>query len=168
MTTILQSLPFGPDVAEFVAGSRVIATKPFQIVCWASVTLSLSDRPSSKRFPILIDTGHSGSFCLHDGQLRDWAGVEPSQLPLLRQRKINGIACDVRDAVLWLYPNVRGQRKIDSAREIVRVELSDGIEVLPARINFPRIPLLGLKTIAHNHLRLIVNGDAGHVSLGHR
>ena len=167
MTAILQGLPFGPSAADFIADNQVIKIKPYQIVCWASLTNRIHPRlpTGSKRFPVLIDTGHSGSFCLHERQLREWAGIESAKLHLITQRRVNGIRSDVREAVLWIHANALGSSKLDSTRSAVRIELPEGIEIAPASIGYPRLPLLGLRTIASNSLNFIVNGKSKNVTL---
>jgi hypothetical protein len=68
-------------------------------------------------------------------------------------------------ADLWIHPNLPGQIH-SSDREPVRLLLKEGIALYPDDgSNHPRLPLLGLRALLDNHLRLTVNGWQRSVTL---
>jgi hypothetical protein len=150
-----------------------VAGQPFeirrdQIFCWVSLTspfdIAWDDRFSAHRFPVLIDTGHGHNFTLHAEHLKTWAGLAPSDLIPLGSLEVNGRRVRLWDAAVWLFPNRPGTSEIDPEHPPFRIDLDDGISVVPGR-RFPRVPLLGLRPFRLNGLRLNIDGTTQLVSL---
>ncbi len=175
MIEILRRLPInGPGAGNRLMrfGNASIKVKPFQMVAWASITLRTESlagihRGDLPRFPVLIDTGHGDSFTIQDTHLRVWANRQPSDfLSMPRRVTINSrFLCQTRAAALWIYPNLPGSEDIDPLRKPFRLALDGGMSVLPERIEYPRMPLLGLRTLLSNGLTMIVDGPNRAISL---
>lgn len=164
---ILDRLPFFDRPHVITAEGLKVEIRPDQMVCWGSLSdpLSFAGSPESlPRFPLLIDTGHNHNVSLHSGQLQLWTGLESSKLLRLGDIFINGKRAALYELTLWIHPNIPGMNIIDPNRSPRQVDLDDGISVLPER-GFPRIPLLGMRTITSAGLRMEVDGAARNVSL---
>jgi hypothetical protein len=62
-------------------------------------------------------------------------------------------------ANLWLYPNVRGERDQHQDRQPQLLEINRGIAVYPDEAGFPRLPLIGLRTVQDNRLHVTIDGE---------
>ena len=168
MNHLLDRLPYFQRSQVVRVAGQPFEIRRDQIYCWASLTSPFvsgwDEKADSLRFPILIDTGHGHNFTLHVEHLRTWAGLVPSDLVPLGSLEINGQRGRLLDAAVWLFPNKPGTTDIDSARPPFRIDLDEGISVVPGR-GFPRIPLLGLRSFRLNGLRLNVEGATQLVSL---
>ena len=172
MTTILRDLPYQPESYWLDApgrGTSRFEIRPNQIVCWASLTpenYSWGDSDRIPCFPILIDTGNGRNFTLQEKHLQDWAHV--GALDAVRKKsqvKINNILVSLRAATLWLHRNVPGQARPDRSRIPLPIDFSPGIEVVPSEVNYPRLPLLGMRALFIARLELTVNGFDRKVNL---
>ena len=65
---------------------------------------------------------------------------------------------ELRTAIIWVYRNHSGSRDRVADRPPIPLGASQGIAVYPAGVEFPRLPILGLRAIADNDLILMVNG----------
>ena len=166
MVHLLDRLPYfrRPQIVQ-------VAGEPFeirrdQIFCWVSLTspfLTAWDG-NAHQFPVLIDTGHGHNFTLHADHLKTWAGLAASDLIPLGSLEVNGRRVRLLDAAVWLFPNRPGTSDIDPERPPFRIDLDEGISVVPGR-GFPRVPLFGLRPFRLNGLRLNVEGATQLVSL---
>jgi hypothetical protein len=121
------------------------------------------------RFPALLDTGHTHNFSIREEHLRNWAGLGVDVLSLgMGEVRHQGRTFPLRAATLWVHPNEPGEWAATAGRPPYNLELAGGMLVYPTGSPFPRLPLLGLRAILHNRLRLVVDGDRGLVSLGPR
>ena len=116
------------------------------------------------KFPLLIDTGHNHNVSMQVSQLRTWAGLQTSKLLRLGDVLINGRRAALYELTLWIHPNRPGKSELDFHRQPCRVDLYDGVSILPDR-GYPRIPLLGLRVISSAGLRLEVNGASQTMSM---
>ena len=167
MTHLLDRLAyFGRPQIVQVAG-QPFNILPDQIIGWVCLTNSFvtawDDRFSAHRFPVLIDTGHGHNFTLHAEHLKTWAGLAASDLIPLGSLGINGRRVRLLDAVVWLFPNRPGTAEIDPDHPPSRIDLDNGISVVPGR-GFPRLPLLGLRPLRLNGLTLNIDGSKQLVS----
>jgi hypothetical protein len=106
------------------------------------------------KIPALLDTGNNFDFSIQHRHLREWAGVDPELLPLLGNVEIDNLTVDRREAAVWLYPNVPGQRDVASGRTPFRLRMQKGIAIYSrdAVPPGPRLPLLGLPALLNNDL----------------
>jgi hypothetical protein len=162
MITLVDRCPFyDRETTAEVGGGKVLIR-----ACQAVVWVSLSARGFvSERFPAVLDTGHSHNFSIREEQLKTWAGFTPEAMELLGSIRVNNRLVLLREAALLLHGNVPGSR--DEIRgEPCLQETASGIVV--HRSDDPlaaRLPILGLRVLARNKLRLVVDGAAMTVSL---
>jgi hypothetical protein len=152
---ILDRLPIGEDPAVLFVGAEAVTIKRYQIAAWAS--LNDATRP----FPVLIDTGHSHNFSITGSLLRRWAGLSPGDLRLLGTTKLKGERLSQYRAELRLHRNRPGSLALGEGHRLLTLE--EGISIVPE--GSIRLPLLGLRAIVQNDLRLALDGRRKEVTL---
>jgi hypothetical protein len=76
--SILRRLPiFEQATTLSVPGGPVVSGKPFQVVCWVSLTAAGLPvcPPGARRFPVVLDTGFNDNFLIQEQQFVAWAGL---------------------------------------------------------------------------------------------
>jgi hypothetical protein len=145
-----------PDGAEEV--------KPCQIVVLVSIAdqgLVALDR-EAPRFPAILDTGNNHNFAIRQEQPERWA---PMILPRTGRVEIGGFSAPVLGANVWIHPNRPGTTD-PSGQPPFCLELKRGIIVYPAGVPNPaRLPILGLRGLIRNQLRLIIDGASRELTL---
>jgi len=153
---ILDRLPIVEDRTTLRFGDRHVTVHRGQILVWLSVHLPevLEPEPNTPKFPALLDTGHNYDFALQHRYLREWAGIDPRSLPPLPGIRIDGRPVDRHVVTVWVYPNVPGERKVDTTRPPHLLNMATGIAVYPSDATNPgpRLPLLGGPTFLSNDL----------------
>jgi hypothetical protein len=152
---ILDRLPVGDQPVVLSVGAEAVMIKRYQIAAWAS--LNDATRP----FPIVIDTGHNHNFSITEALLRRWAGLKPDELRFLGTTKLKGDRLNRYRADLRLHRTQPGS--IDLRDGHFLMTLDEGISIVPE--GTIRLPLLGLRAIVRNSLRLVVDGKRQHVTL---
>jgi hypothetical protein len=168
MPRLLDRMPFPHEPDEVVVrsvGERV-PVRGNQIILWVSMTLGRvkSPNPAAIPFPVILDTGHTHSLSIQERHLFAWAGFRPDILSLLGTVRERGQRIPLREANIWVHPNVRGVRDELADPPPHLVEAKRGIAVYPAG-DFPRLPILGLRAIAENRLILKVDGPRRQATL---
>jgi hypothetical protein len=162
MTLIWNDLPYSDLAGTLTVGSEVVQVLPHQIVAWVSLSVRglVALDATTPRFPALLDTGNSFGFALSERRLAGWSGCPPAALGRLGDVIINRCRVPRLAADVWLSRNRKGQRDVFRPAPF-RLELRDGIAVSPADAPFaaPRLPILGLRAIDENRLRLAINGE---------
>jgi hypothetical protein len=169
MKYILQDLPYSDQPTSVSVGQEYVPIIPHQIM----VRVSLSDRglpvltPSASRFPALLDTGNAFGFALSERRLQTWSGCTRAALAVLGTVNINRFSVPRLAADVWIHRNRKGLRDVFRRAPPFRLELRDGIAAYPlaASVPVPRLPIIGLRAIDENELRLIVDGARLRVSL---
>jgi hypothetical protein len=73
--------------------------------------------------------------------------------------------CSLRFANVWIHRNQPGKRDLRAGDPFL-LALDEGIAIYPNDgSNYPRLPLLGLRAIIKNNLRLVIDGKGKFVSL---
>ena len=168
MKHLLRRLPFFETETFADAPTGRAAVRPFQIVAWVSLGLDESLGSDAPRFPCILDTGNNHNFAIQEDHLEQWAGLslrdsqrlgtvllgeEELPLPLVR-------------AAAWLHSNKPGQRDAHVSRTPFRIEMPQGIIVYPRGVpTSARLPILGMRAIVRNNLRLTIDGSQRLVSL---
>jgi hypothetical protein len=161
------SLTPGPLPDEFASGSS-----PFP--------------PSLRRFPAILDTGFNGTFLMNERHFRQWGLVNPELFPrfdrypgmrFLRKftadaglavsqseagsnaKVVSDLEVPYRQAMLWLHRNQSGHRDQIAPVPPTPLFLSPGLAILPANIDDPVIPLIGMRCLISNRLRIIIDSD---------
>jgi hypothetical protein len=141
------SIPEQSTTVESPTGPVLV--RPYQIV--VSVRL-FAQNVLSPAFPAVLDTGHSHNFSISNAHLREWAQMT---LKTSRVIRVNGLPVPVSDADL----------EIDG----IRLRLPEGISVFPKdHPGVTRLPLIGLRALVRNGLRVIVDGSSRQVSISRR
>ncbi|HWB13589.1 MAG TPA: hypothetical protein VG826_30470 [Pirellulales bacterium] len=114
--------------------------RAFQLI----VTVRLCvGRQISGEFPAVLDTGHSHNFSISEALLHSWTGFS---LLSVRTTRVNGVPVPVAMA--------------DVELEGHRLRLPDGIAVFPqGHPAITRLPLVGLRAIVRNRLKVSIEGD---------
>jgi hypothetical protein len=162
---ILNRLPILDRQYESEIRGEALKTRPFQVI----VQVSLSDTPVwDPRIPVipaLLDTGHNHNFSIRERHLIRWAGLHLQTLPLLGTMRESDRVASLRFANLWIHRNQPGSRNLKGSAPYL-LALKEGIAVYPDNgSNYPRLPLLGLRAIVKNNLRLLIDGKRRHASL---
>jgi hypothetical protein len=136
-------------------GSEAVTIKKYQIAAWAS----LSDE--SRPFPIVIDTGLNHNFSITESLLRRWANLSPDDLHFLGTTKLKGERLNQYRADLRLHRNRPGSVELRNGHHLMT--LDEGISIVPE--GSIRLPLLGMRAVVRNSLRLVIDGKRRHVTL---
>lgn len=150
---ILDRLPITERPALITVQGEAVAVYRNQILIWVSIGDVL--RP----FPAILDTGHSHNFSISESQLHRWSGVALKKIGELEidRERVSQFAAEVS-----IHRNIKGTM----ARGIFPLEMPQGISVFPEGGSAaPRLPLLGLRTIISNRLKLIIDGERRRVTL---
>jgi hypothetical protein len=162
---ILDRLPIAKDPSPVDVCGKLVKLRPYQIV----LSVSLSDGsvwdPRTPTLPALLDTGNNLNFSIQESHLTRWAGIHPRFLPSLGVVREARRSPTLRTGRIWIHRNRHGSRAL-KATEPFRLSLEEGIAVYPSdESDYPRLPLLGLRAILKNNLRLVIDGKRKHVSL---
>lgn len=159
MPYLLDRTPFPDHATEVVVRGERVRVRANQIIAWVSLTLPRIDSPNPAAipFPVIVDTGYTHSFAIHERHLIEWAGLRADVLTSSDTIRERGQRIPLREANVWLHSNVRGVRDEIADRPPHRIRAAKGIAVYPGS-DFPRLPLLGLRALAENRLILNANG----------
>jgi hypothetical protein len=118
-----------------------------QIIVWIRIDDVL--RP----LPAILDTGHGHGASIGNGQLRRWSGASLKRIGELEV----GQQWDLQyAAAVRVHRNVPGHERLRG--DSYPLEVPQGISVFEDE-EAPRLPLIGLRTIVANKLRLVINGE---------
>jgi hypothetical protein len=159
-------MPFPHEPGEVVVRGERVLVRGNQIILWVSLTLRRvkAPNPTAIPFPAILDTGHTHSLSIQERHLVEWAGLHPEMLTGRMTVRERDQRIPLREANIWVHPNVRGVRDELADRPPHLVEAERGIAVYPAG-DFPRLPILGLRAIAENRLTLNVDGPRRQATL---
>jgi hypothetical protein len=159
MPAILNRLPIPASDGLVFVGAEQVRLRADQIVVWVGLDVrdTLTANLQLPRFPALLDTGMNHYFALQERHLTEWAGVAFAQLDVVGRVRERGQVLWLRAASLFAFANIPGTSEL-SQQIPVRLAMPRGIVVYP-NAGFPRLPILGLRTILHNRLRLTISGD---------
>ncbi len=163
--TILRRLPIAESPSLLGVDGERLKLRPYQIVIQVSVSPYREWDSRTPIIPALIDSGMNHHFSIQEHQLSKWAGIHPQALTRLGDMWEGGRTASLRRAYIWIHRNEPGRRDLRDVRPF-ELSLKEGIAVYPADgSNYPRLPLLGLRAIVKNNLKLIVDGKHRHASL---
>lgn len=150
---ILDRLPI-PDRPHLIAvGEDVVQVHRNPIIIW----ISINDR--LRPFPAILDMGHGHNLSIAERQIARWSGAELKRIGELEIDRVRVVqyAADVR-----IHRNVSGKAELTG--DSFPLEMPQGISVLPDG-QAPRLPLIGLRSIIANQLRLLINEGRRQVTL---
>jgi hypothetical protein len=145
-----------PETAGPVAtpdGSAEVV--PYQIVVMVSIVAKTSiELPSdAPRFPAVLDTGNNHNFAIRQEQLDRWTGLTLAKRGLVN---VGGRTLPLYAANVWIHSDHRGA---------FRLRMEEGIVVYPDVPNPARLPILGLRGLVRNGVRLIIDGKTQEVTV---
>ena len=151
--TLIDRLPFADRPHLITVGGEAVDVYRNQIILW----ISIGDvrRP----LPAILDTGHGHNLSIGKAQLKRWSGASLNRIGELEigRRRVVQYAAEVR-----LHRNVAGRPALRG--DSFPLEMPQGISVFEEE-DAPRLPLIGLRTIVANKLRLVIDGDRRQVTL---
>jgi hypothetical protein len=150
---ILDRLPIADRPQIISVGGGAVQVHRNQIIAWISIN------DASRPLPAIVDTGHGHNLSIAAGQLARWSGATLNRVGELEVdgKRVVQYAADVR-----MHRNVRGRAGLTG--ESYPLEMPQGISVMPDE-DAPRLPLIGLRAIVANKLRLIIDGNRRDVTL---
>ena len=161
---ILSRLPFSEAHSEVSTPDGIAAVKPYQIIVMVSITTrSVAELDSgAPRIPAILDTGHNHYLAIRREQLDRWARLSGSERGQIR---VGGVRLPLLPANVWIHPNLPGTRET-AVRPPFKIEVEEGIAVYPSGVANPtRLPTLGLRGLARNSLKLVIDGKRCAVTL---
>jgi hypothetical protein len=166
MARILSRCPIWGEPIKI--GSESHTVREDQIIVWLSLSVRAQSEwvASIPRFPAVLDTGNSHHLFIHEGFLRRWSGVAKETLHAVPKRSRRDPLLVERLARVWIHCNLPGQR--DEFRDVppILLERSTTIMVCPENhAKATRLPVLGLRAILANRLRVHIHGGRRQVSL---
>jgi hypothetical protein len=106
------------------------------------------------RFPAVLDTGNNHNFAIRHEQLDRWTGLS---LPKRGLVNVGGRTIPLYAANVWIHPDLG---------EPFRLRMEEGIVVYPPDMANPaRLPILGLRGLVRNGLRLLIDGKTMDVTV---
>lgn len=150
---IIDRLPFADRPHLVTVRGEPVDVYRNQII----VGISIDDvlRP----MPAILDTGHGHNLSIGEGQLKRWSEASLKRIEEVEvsHEKVVQYAADVR-----VHQNVPGRATLRG--DSYPLEMPQGISVFEES-DAPRLPLIGLRTIVSNKLRLLIDGDRRQVKL---
>lgn len=167
MAKILDRLPIAVrDDITFV-GSERVNLKAHEIIVWVSLSVQtvFDWQPGIVHFPAILDPAHTHYFSIQEQHLVRWAGLRPQMLRPLGHMRQAGRRLPLHAANLWLHRNVPGERDrlLDTPPELL--EIDRGIALYPNESKFPRLPLVGMRTVVDNQVHVAIDGKRRWVNL---
>ncbi len=163
MSLILDRCPFYEEATEVDTPSGPILIRSYQIVAWVGLSIRGT---FSHPFPAVLDTGHGHNFSIKEEHLELWTGLHAREIQTIGHARVNKQLVELKDAAIALYPNTPGERDLPRGRSPHLLILSEGTAVHGASDSFaPRLPLVGMRALVKNRLRVIIDGDRKEISL---
>jgi hypothetical protein len=152
---ILDRLPIGEQPRTIFVGSEPVTIKRYQIGIWVSIN------DPTRPFLAILDSGHSHNFSITESQLQTFAGLEPRHMKFLGTTRLKGERQNQYAADVRIHHN--RPRTLERDGRSYRLVLDEGISI--AREGTIRLPVLGLRAIVRNCLKLTIEGKRRQVSL---
>jgi hypothetical protein len=161
---ILDRLPVFDNSWRTSSPGGPLEVRPYQII----ITVSIASQDvvvlpeNALRFPAILDTGNNHNFAIRHEQFQAWVGTD---LPRRGQVRVGGSLVPLHAATVWIHPNRSGSVR-PSGQPPFSLKLEEGVAVYPADVTNPaRLPILGLRGIVTNRLRLTIRGARRSVTL---
>ena len=140
-----------------------IALKSLQPIVWISVAPPqvIDLPPTAPRFPAVIDTGFNQTLLIQDWHLEKWAGVKSADLQVFpgEAARYGNQTWPFRLADIWLQPADLGANLPVVDSEAFCLETHPGILVVRESERRQRLPVLGMRALAWNRVRLTLEFD---------
>ena len=160
MPTILRKLPFYDRFTTVDLKGQRLRVFPYQILVWVSLSSGRMRHldPLAARFPAVLDPAFTDNFLIHKQHLRDFAGLQPRDLPALDHHlRAHGRQIPLHYANLWIHPNKPGERDRLADTAPFLVEPYRGIGICRDADLYPRLPLLGARALRRAQLQIFLD-----------
>src|SRR2546430_2455843 len=127
---ILRQLPFREDSHTIDFGGEVVPIRAYQIIVWVSLSVQDTLDKGARRFPAVLDSGHSHNFSIRENQLLLWAGLRSEEVDRLGIILVNQEEVPLIAARLWIHRNRPGTTEL--LPRPVRLDVPQGIAVYPS------------------------------------
>jgi hypothetical protein len=117
----------------------------------------------SPAFPAFLDSGHNHNFSISEEHLRAWANADPATIDRVGLLRINGQDAPLRKANVMLYRNMKGTGDFSSSSYELLLSRDRGIAV--HRLPIAPLPILGIRGLIRQNLRLTFDGQGAFVTL---
>ena len=149
-----QPVPNKEEHLTLPDGSHLLV-KPYQVVVW--VRLDLHSRVTNA-IPAFLDTGHNHNFSISEEHLLRWCNLPAEAIRSSSGRVyFKGEVIPLRSAYVLLHHNVKGTNTLHPDK-IFRLPVSEDSGIAIHKIWAPRLPILGVRPLLRNKLRLILMG----------
>ncbi len=162
MNVAVDNCPFYATETFVDTPSGKIAVRPYQLVVWVGLSLGGS---LSRPFPAVLETGHTHNFSMREEHLRAWTDRSSEGMRRVGTIRVNERIVTLREADVALYRNVPGERDATQGAPYL-LRMPQGIAIYPLRDPYgTRLPVIGLRALAINRMKLVVDGANMTVSL---
>jgi hypothetical protein len=163
MNIILERCPSFEEATEANTTTGPVLVRAYQMVLWVSLSVR---GVLSRSFPAILDTGHNHNFSIREEHLDYWAGLNPRGIRTVGHVRMNKQMVELKDAAIAIYLNMPGKRDELLAEEPYLPTLTEGVAIHRSSDPYaPRLPLLGLRALVRNKLRLTIDGGRREASL---
>jgi hypothetical protein len=138
-----------PDTEEVVKSYQIVV----RISIATRIVLELPE--GAPRIPAILDTGNNHNFAIRRSHLERWSSLA---FPSKGWIEVGGFFVPLLAASIWIHPNRAGS--VDpSGQTPFLLGMNEGIAVYPPHVPNPaRLPILGLRPIIQNGLKLTIDG----------
>jgi hypothetical protein len=163
--TILDQIPIASEHSLSDVHAGLVKVRPYQIIIRVSILDGEVWDPRAPNFPAILDTGNNLNFSIQAAHLSRWAGIHPRSLKTRGAVREGVRSPSLHVASVWIHRNMPGRIDLKDARPF-QLQLPQGIAIYPSDgSDYPRLPLLGLRAILKNNLKLVIDGKRKHASL---
>jgi len=159
---LIDRQPLHERSSEVWTPDGIALVKPFQIVVMVSLSAGDVLEPGARRFPAILDTGMNHNFAIRREHLDRWTTL---RFPTRKPVTMRGQEIPLAAAHVWVFRNKPGTN-LPAALLPIRLRTPEGIAIFPENAPNPaRLPILGLRALVRNHLKLIIDGKRREVTL---
>jgi hypothetical protein len=151
-------LPLPTEERIVFLGGSPITLREYHPVVW--IKLAPWNTPSLTAgiaFPVVVDSGNNHSFLIPETLFRAWTGLDLPTLKVHRRILANGALVGCYGFNLEL---LRMNADQPTQRVAAQLRVDHGIVVIPEdhEARFPRMPVLGVRTLCFNRVTFTLNG----------
>jgi hypothetical protein len=152
-------VPFSTAERTVAPAGVAVTLRAYQPVVWVRLTpWEPSDTPlAAISFPTVVDTGNNHSFLVPGSLFRAWTGLDVRNLEAPHRVLANGILVGCYPFNLELMRVRAGQ---PTEHRAAHLKTDRGVVVIPEdqESRFPRMPVLGVRTLCFNRVTFTLNG----------
>jgi hypothetical protein len=161
---ILDRLPIPEERWSVPTPDRVEDVRPDQIIVRVSITTGdVKQCPADAPvIPAILDTGNNHNFAMRRQHWDRWIPWVPRRIG---QANVGGFVVPLFSAKVWIHPNREGTVEPSGGIPCVLC-MDQGIVIYPPTVANPiRLPVLGLRGLIRNGLRLTIDGPTRELTL---